>query len=746
MIAQIDVLETAKIGVAKLLQSRDITKSISREVHMERPIYKDNSYSFKERAEDLVSRMTVEEKASQLRYDAPAIERLGVPRYNWWNEALHGVARAGTATVFPQAIALAATFDDEYIQKIADVIATEGRAKYNENVKKNDRDIYKGLTFWSPNINIFRDPRWGRGHETYGEDTYLTSRLGVAFVKGLQGDGKYMKTAACAKHFAVHSGPEEDRHYFNAVASQKDMQETYLPAFKALVQEADVEAVMGAYNRTNGEPCCGSKTLLQDILRDTWGFKGHVVSDCWAIKDFHENHGVTKTAPESAAMALKNGCDLNCGNTYLQLLIALQEGLITEEDLHRAAVRLMTTRMKLGMFDDDCEFDNIPYELNDCKEHNDVSKEAARKSMVLLKNDGLLPLDEKEIKNIAVIGPNANSEIALKANYSGTASHYVTLLEGIRERVSEDTRVWYADGCHLHMNRVEDLALPDDRLGEAISIAERSDVVVLCLGLDASIEGEQNDQGTVILDAGGDKKDLNLPQSQQKLLEAVLKIGKPTVVAILSGSSLTINEAAEHAGAIIQCWYPGSKGGAAFAELLFGDYSPSGKLPVTFYKSTEELPDFKDYSMDGRTYKFIKGDALYPFGFGLSYTNFEYSDIKLSSNAINNGDTITVSVDVANTGSFDAEEVVQVYIKDMEASVRVPHHSLCGLNRVALSKGEKKTVNFIISALSMSIVDELGKQYVENGEFKVFLGGSQPDNVSAKLMGREPLMAMFEVK
>ncbi|ACL74590.1 glycoside hydrolase family 3 C-terminal domain-containing protein [Ruminiclostridium cellulolyticum] len=712
---------------------------------MNKPKYLDKSLSFKERAVDLVSRMTLEEKASQLRYDAQPVERLGIPRYNWWNEALHGVARAGVATVFPQAIGLAAIFDDEFLEKIADVIATEGRAKYNESSKKGDRDIYKGITFWSPNVNIFRDPRWGRGHETYGEDPYLTSRLGVAFVKGLQGDGKYLKSAACAKHFAVHSGPEDDRHHFNAVASQKDMYETYLPAFEALVKEAKVESVMGAYNRTNGEPCNGSKTLLKDILRDDWGFDGHVVSDCWAIKDFHEGHGVTKTPTESVALALKNGCDLNCGNMYLLILLALKEGKITEEDIDRAAIRLMTTRMKLGMFDDDCEFDKIPYEVNDSIEHNKLSLEAARKSMVLLKNNGLLPLDSKKIKNIAVIGPNADSSLALRANYSGTPSHNITILDGVRSRVSEDTRVWYSLGSHLFMNREEDLAQPDDRLKEAVSMAERSDVVVLCLGLDASVEGEQNDQGTVILDAGGDKADLNLPESQRNLLNAVLATGKPTIVALLSGSALSIGDAADKAAAIVQCWYPGSKGGLAFAEMIFGDYSPAGRLPVTFYKSTEELPPFEDYSMENRTYKFMKGEALYPFGFGLSYTNFEYSNI-VCPQAVNNGESLSVSVDVQNAGSVDSDEVVQVYIKDMEASVRVPNHSLCGFKRIFLKSGEKKTVTFEIDSRAMTIVDEEGKRYIENGDFTLYVGGAQPDNVSERLLGKKPLVASFNVK
>lgn len=438
--------------------------------------YKNENLSFEERAKDLVSRMTLEEKVTQTVYNSPSIPRLGIPSYNWWNEALHGVARAGVATMFPQAIGLAATFSEDLIENVADVISTEGRAKFHEFQRKNDHGIYKGLTFWSPNINIFRDPRWGRGHETYGEDPYLTGRLGVAFVKGIQGkDKKYLKAAACAKHFAVHSGPESERHSFNAVVSQKDLRETYLPAFKDCVTEAGVESIMGAYNRTNGEPCCGSKTLLKDILREEWHFHGHVVSDCWAIKDFHEHHMVTKTALESVALALNNGCDLNCGVMYANLLLAHQEGLVSEDGIDQAVIRLLTTRMKLGMFDapDKVPYTSIPFEKNDCQEHRDFALEITKKSLVLLKNENnLLPLDKKKIKSIAVIGPNADSRDALAGNYYGTASNYVTVLEGIREAVSDDTRIYYAQGCHLYRDKVEGLAEHKDRISEAVSAAK----------------------------------------------------------------------------------------------------------------------------------------------------------------------------------------------------------------------------------------------------------------------------------
>lgn len=707
---------------------------------MSKPIYLDSTYSPEERAKDLVSKMTVEEKASQLRFDAPAVERLGIPEYNWWNEGLHGAARAGIATVFPQAIGLAAIFDDEYLKEIAEIIATEGRAKYNEYVKKNDRDIYKGLTYWSPNINIFRDPRWGRGHETYGEDPYLTTRLGVAFIKGLQGEGKHLKLAACAKHFAVHSGPEGIRHEFDAKASLKDMYETYLPAFEAAVKEANVEGVMGAYNRTNGEPCCGSKTLIQDILKKKWGFKGYFTSDCWAIRDFHTHHMVTKTAPESAAMALKNGCDTNCGNTYLHVMQALQEGLITEEDITRAAVHLFTTRMRLGMFDDDCEYNSIPYEVNDCAEHNAKSLDASRKSMVLLKNDGILPLDRDKIKNIAVIGPNADSQLMLLGNYFGTASKYVTILEGIQNAVNPDTRVWYSEGCHLYKNRVENLAKPDDRISEAVSIAERSDVVVLCLGLDSLIEGEEGDEGNAY--AGGDKATLDLPGHQNKLLEAVCETGKPVIMILGAGSAMAIQYAQDHCAAILDVWYPGSRGGQAAAEILFGECSPSGKLPVTFYRDTNDLPEFTDYSMKGRTYRYLETEPLYPFGYGLTYSKVEIEGVS-APEKIAKGETLPVTVKMTNVGDYDVDEVVQCYIKDLESPNAVPNWSLAAFKRISLKQGETKTVMLDVTPFSMEAVNEQGERSIESGRFEVFVGTSQPDDRSVKLTGQKPVSFFF---
>ncbi|MBD7914442.1 glycoside hydrolase family 3 C-terminal domain-containing protein [Clostridium sp. Sa3CUN1] len=706
---------------------------------------KDNRMKHEEalaKAKELVSKMTLQEKASQLTYNAAPIEHLNIPRYNWWNEGLHGVARAGTATVFPQAIALAAMFDDDLLYEVAKVISTEARAKYNENTKKDDRDIYKGITLWSPNINIFRDPRWGRGHETYGEDPYLTSKLGVAFVNGLQGEGKYLKTAACAKHFAVHSGPEKLRHEFDAVVSKKDLYETYLPAFEACVKEADVEAVMGAYNRTNGEPCCGSKTLLKDILRGKWNFNGHVVSDCWAIADFHLYHQVTSTATESAALAIKNGCDLNCGNVYLQLLLAYKEGLVSEEDITIAVERLMATRIRLGMFDENCEYNNIPYEVNDCKEHSELALSAARKSIVLLRNNGILPLNKEKLKSIAVIGPNANSEIMLKGNYSGTASKYVTILEGIHEAVEDNIRVYYSEGCHLYKDRIQGLAQPDDRLQEAISIAERSDVAILCLGLDSTIEGEQGDAGNS--DAAGDKIDLNLPGNQQELLEKIIETGTPVILLVGAGSALTFNGAEEKCEAILDVWYPGGLGGRAISDLLFGKYSPSGKLPVTFYKNEDDLPAFEDYSMKGRTYRYVESEVLYPFGYGLTYSNIELSNLRVSE--VNKDfEYVDVTVNVKNIGNFDTDEVIQCYIKDLESKYAVLNHSLAAFKRVKLNIGESLDITLRLDKKSFEVVNDDGERVIDSTKFKIYVGVSQPDNRSVELTGKSPLETIIQL-
>lgn len=695
----------------------------------------------RERAKELVEKMTLMEKAAQLRYDAAPVERLGVPAYNYWNEALHGVARAGVATMFPQAIAMAALFDEEEMKKIGDIIATEGRAKYNEYAKHNDRDIYKGLTFWSPNVNIFRDPRWGRGHETYGEDPYLTSRLGVKFVEGLQGDGPVMKAAACAKHFAVHSGPEAIRHEFDAKVSLKDMWETYLPAFEALVTEADVESVMGAYNRTNGEPCCGHHYLMEEVLRGKWHFDGHFVSDCGAIKDFHENHKITKNARESAALALKRGCDVNCGNTYLHLVAAVEEGLVTEEEITRAAERALASRFLLGLFDGS-EYDNIPYEAVECREHVQEALNVARKSCVLLKNDGVLPLNKDQLKTIGVVGPNADSRSALIGNYHGTSSRYITVLEGIQDEVGDDVRVLYSQGCHLYKDRVESLAWEQDRISEAVTVAEHSDVVIVCIGLDETLEGEQGDTGNSY--ASGDKKDLHLPKSQEELIEKVTAVGKPTIVVLMAGSSIDLNYAQENCSGILLAWYPGARGGKAVADLLFGRVSPSGKLPITFYKDLEGMPEFTDYSMKNRTYRYMEKEALYPFGYGLTYGDAWVTGAELEDQVTKESD-IKLKIRVENQGDRDTEEVVQVYIKDMDSEWAVRNYSLCGFQRVFLKAKEQKVLSMKIKNSAMSAVDDKGERYIDGRHFKLFVGVSQPDERSRSLTGHSSAEVDFSI-
>ncbi len=709
-----------------------------------RELYRDDR-PFEERVRELLSKMTLEEKFSQMTFRSPAIDRLGIPAYNWWNEALHGVARSGVATMFAQAIGLAATFDDGLVRRVADVISTEARAKYHEYEKHGDRGIYKGLTFWSPNVNIFRDPRWGRGHETYGEDPYLTGRMGVAFVKGIQGeDPKYLKAAACAKHYAVHSGPEELRHVFDAEVSAKDLWETYLPAFEDCVVEGNVEAVMGAYNRTNGQPCCGSPVLIQDILRDTWGFQGHFVSDCWAIMDFHQHHHVTATAPESAALALNAGCDVNCGTVYLHLQVAYQEGRIDEATLDRALTRLFMTRMKLGMFDAPSQvpYTAIPYEKNDCAEHRSLNLEAAEKSMVLLKNDGALPLAAASIKTIAVIGPNADSREALKGNYYGDASQYTTILEGIQQYVDQEScRVLYAKGCHLWKDReFGESEFDGDGITEAVIAAEKADAIVLCLGLDASLEGEEMHESNAY--GSGDKPDLELPGLQQRLMESVWRAakGKPIVLVLLNGSALAVNWAQDHIPAIVEAWYPGARGGDAVARLLFGEFSPAGRLPVTFYRTAEELPDFAEYSMEGRTYRYMAQDALYPFGYGLTYTTFRYDAVPDQQLVYRKDEPVTVCVDVTNTGTRDSDECVQLYLSHTIQKAKLsPKWSLKGFKRVHMAAGETRRLIFTLTAHELRSVEEDGSRTVESGAYTLYLSGGQPDARTRDLTGIEPV-------
>ena len=681
--------------------------------------YLDTTLSVQERAEALTDAMTVEEQMSQLRFDAPAVERLGIPEYNWWNEGIHGLARSGIATVFPQAIGLAAMFDTELLGEVAKVTAHEARAKYNMYTKYGDRDIYKGLTLWAPNINIFRDPRWGRGHETYGEDPFLTAENGKSYVKNLQGDGKVMKAAACAKHMAVHSGPEAIRHEFNAKATPKDMEETYLPAFEALVTEAKVESVMGAYNRVNDEPACAHSFFMNKL--DEWGFDGYFVSDCWAIRDFHENHKITSTIVESAAMALKFGCDVNCGCTYMHLPTALAEGLITKEQVRTACVHLMRTRIRLGMFDGGTEFDKIPYTDVASDAHKAVSLKCAERSAVLLKNNGILPLDEKKIKTIAVVGPNSDSRVALEGNYNGTSDNYNTFLHGIKERFSG--RVIYAEGCHLYRNKVSNLALPGDRYAEAMAAAELSDVIILCVGLDATIEGEEGDTGNEF--SSGDKNDLRLPECQRILIEKMMSFGKPVVIVVSAGSSINVEADPD---ALLHVWYPGAEGGIALAEILFGDVSPSGKLPVTFYEKTDLLPEFTDYSMKNRTYRYAENNVLFPFGYGLTY-----SDVVCTGVEYKDGKAV---ITAENKGSRDTEDVIELYIKDY-CEDAVPNVSLCGFRRTAFKAGEKKTIEISVPEKAFTAVNDEGVRAQYGTKFTLFAGTHQPDEISSKLSGSE---------
>jgi beta-glucosidase len=820
------------------------------------------------RAADLVSRLTLEEKISQMVHPAAGVERLGIPEYNWWNECLHGVARAGVATVFPQAIGLAATWDTALMGRVAEAISDEARAKHHEFVRRGVRQIYTGLTFWSPNVNIFRDPRWGRGQETYGEDPYLSGRMGAAFVKGLQGDDpRYLKLVATPKHFAVHSGPEPDRHHFDARVSERDLRETYLPAFEACVQEGGAASVMGAYNRTNGEPCCGSPTLLEQILRGEWGFDGYVVSDCWAINDLFGGHGIAETPAEAAALAVKAGCDLECGCAYEALMDAVGQGLIDEAAIDRSLARLFTARMRLGLFDpeDRVPYANIPFEVNDAPAHRKLAREIAQKAIVLLKNEGgLLPLP-KDLVSIAVIGPNADDLAVLLGNYSGTPSRAITPLEGIRRAVSPATAVFAARGCEtaagvpplepipsaclrglagsagrtgllgtyfpnatcsgepaftrldplidlgwrdvsplggsptdpfsvrwtgalippvsgvyqlgvracsgcrlfldgrellpmfinwheadirvvpvaLEAGRLYDVRLEyvnegrdpqvqllwtipgQDFVPAAIEVARRVDVIIMALGLSPALEGEEMPVDVEGF-AGGDRTDIALPRPQQALLEQVCALGKPVVLVLLNGSALAIDWADAHVPAIVEAWYPGEEGGAAIADVLFGDCNPAGRLPVTFYRGVDQLPPFDDYAMAGRTYRYLAEPPLYPFGHGLSYTRFEYGHLHLDAPEIAPGGQVQISVDVTNIGASAGDEVVQLYVSYPASAVSRPIKELKGFHRLSLAPGETRTVAFTLAAAQLAWWDGAGWA-VEPGAVRVLIGSSSED-------------------
>ncbi len=833
------------------------------------PAYMNPELPVDARVDDLVGRMTLEEKIGQMVNQAPAIERLGVPEYNWWSEGLHGVARAGLATVFPQAIGLAAMWDEKEMFEVATAISDEARAKHHAFADRGKRFIYQGLTLWSPNINIFRDPRWGRGQETYGEDPYLTGKLGVQFIKGLQGDNPvYYKTIATVKHFAVHNGPEPERHEFNAVTNRKDLYETYLPQFEMGIREGKAYSLMCAYNRYNGEAACGSNLLLSNILRKDWNFDGFVVSDCFAILDFHEHHKITKTAEESAAMAVKAGTDLNCGQTFLELKDAVAQGLISEQEIDVAVKRLFTARMKLGLFDpkDYVEYAQIPYDVVDSPEHQKLALEAAEKSIVLLKNESnTLPL-KKDIKSLAVIGPNSDQWLMLLGNYNGVPSDPVTPLRGIREKVSPETQVTFAQGTELadgipmlypvprrvlrtpeggagiraeFFNNAElkgdvlftevhenvdanwnDKAprddMDDDNFGvrwsgqlvpelsgryqigvistsntkvylndeqiantayhfrdeygdprtkksdwielkagksynirveagetyadaqiqlvwaepkpnlrqEAIEVAKNADAVVMFMGLTARMEGEEMD---IQVDGfrGGDRTKLSLPENQQQLIKDIHALGKPVVLVVLNGSALALNWEQENIPAIVEAWYPGQAAGQAIANVLFGDYNPAGRLPVTFYKSIDDLPAFEDYNMTTQTYRFFEGEPLYPFGYGLSYTTFQYAEPQIPG-TLQSGEDLNFTVKVKNTGAMAGDEVVQVYLTNKAADIRVPIRQLVEFERVNLQPGEKKTVQLHVAADAFSFIDNDGNKKMVPGEFEISVGGGQP--------------------
>jgi Beta-glucosidase-related glycosidases len=703
--------------------------------------YQDPSKTVEERVADLVSRMTLQEKAYQMMNSAPGIERLGLLPFEWWNEALHGVARTGRATVFPQNIGLAATFDPDLVKRIGEAISDEAWAKFNIAQRMQNYGKYTGLTFYAPNINIFRDPRWGRGQETYGEDPYLTSRMGIAYVQGMQGnDPHFLKTAACAKHYVVHSGPEASRHSFDAEPPMKDFMETYTPAFEALVKEGNVQSVMCAYNRTFGKPCCGSSFLLSELLRKRWGFQGYITTDCDAITNFYKHHGAAKDEAEACALAIKSGVNLDCGNEFQSLPEAVKRGLITEKEIDQALSKLLVTRFKLGLLD---PVNNNPYskigeEVIGCKKHVDLAYEAAAKSIVLLQNkNSLLPL-KKTIKSIFVTGPYAASQDVLMGNYNGVSDHLTTVLEAIVGKVSAGTSVFYRQG-------VEPSAPNQNASNYAFGEGANSDVIVGVFGVSGVFEGEEGE--STASSTLGDRLNLNIPQNQLDFLRTMKKRSKKPIVLILTGGSpVCTAELSEIADAIIFVWYPGQEGGRAVADALFGDVNPSGRLAITFPKSVDQLPAFDDYSMKGRTYRYMTAEPLYPFGFGLSYTAFQYSDIAIDKAKIKKGETVTVTAKITNTGKSDGEEVVQLYVTDVKASTRVPLYSLDGVKRLQLKSGESQTVSFQVTPRMMELVNDNGDRVLESGDFKVTIAGSSPSSVAQTLGAAVPASIQFTMK
>lgn len=704
-------------------------------------LYLDSSQPLDARVNDLISKFTLDEKAHQMMHRSPAIPRLNIPAYNWWNEGLHGVARSGVATVFPQAIGLGATFDEDLIFRIGNAISDEARATFNASTAKGYHLQYSGLTFWTPNINIFRDPRWGRGQETYGEDPYLTSRLGSALVKGLQGnDPNYLKVAACAKHFAVHSGPERLRHEFNAVADAKDLNETYLPAFKSLV-DANVETVMCAYNRTNGEPCCSNNFLLTEVLRKKWGFKGHVVSDCWAIVDFYQEHGhkTVKTQAEAVALAVKSGVSLNCGDEYPALVEAVKQNLITEKEIDAALAVLLKTRFKLGLFDpkEKNPYNKITSEVINSAANRALAKEAALKSIVLLKNNGVLPL-KNNLAKYFISGPNAESVYTLLGNYYGVNPNLVTFLEGIAGAIEPGSQFQYRPGFLLDRANV-------NPIDWTTSAARECDASFVVLGINGLLEGEEGE--AIASPHFGDRLDYNLPKNQIDFLRKV-KTGnsKPVIAIVTGGSPMNLAEIHELADAVLLVWYPGEEGGNAVADIIFGKASPSGKLPITFPKSFDQLPPYEEYGMKGRTYRYMEQEPMYPFGFGLSYTTFRYSDLKLSATTIKKKQPVEAAITVTNAGAMEGEEVVQLYITDVDPGAQSPLFTLLGVKRIHLKPGESTKVNFTITPEMMEQVNTKGERILEPGKLKVSIGGSLPGNRSTTLGIPDGANAIFTIK
>lgn len=700
----------------------------------EAPFWRDPVRPLEDRINDLIRRMSLAEKVAQLQHEAPAIERLGLVSYNYWNEALHGVANNNIATVFPQSVGMASTWNPALIRKEGNVIGVEGRAKYNDyaNQNKGNSKWWTGLTFWTPNINIFRDPRWGRGQETYGEDPYLTAEIGIEFVRGIQGDDpKYMLAMACAKHYAVHSGPEPDRHHFNAVPDERDLYETYLPQFERVVKEGGVAGVMSSYNAVFGVPVSASTLLLDDILRKQWGFKGYVVSDCGAIGDINgqRSHKYVSTPEEAAALAVKAGCDLCCGGDYNALVLSVQKGLVGEKEIDRALYYTLWTRFRMGLFDpaDMVPFNKYTIADNDTPANSQVALDVARQSMVLLKNNGILPIDKSKYKKIAVIGPNADSKTMLEGNYHGSSSKPISILAGIRQIAGDGVEIGYAMGSTINTqtrgaawsgqdNTKSDRSLPELK-AEALSLAASSDLIVYVGGITPLQEGE-----------GFDRAAIELSDIQSALVRELFATGKPMVMVNCSGSAVALPWEDENLAAILQAWYPGQNGGQAVAEVLFGEVNPSGHLPLTFYRATTDLPDFRDYSMKNRTYKYFSGKPLYAFGHGLSYTTFAYKNGKLATKSIPADGTVKVSLTVENTGKLAGDDVVQVYYRHVKSKVEQPKQALCGFVRVSLNAGESKDVTLDIPTSRMRYWDVESKSYiVETGEYEILIGAASDD-------------------